>query len=77
VFDIESLDTRNKNYEKKMASGCEICIFFLAVGLLLTFIQMTTMDAHVKYLEKQMVYFVPMEDVSQLVYTLVEKRNDF
>ncbi len=62
---------------KKMASGCEICIFFLAIGLLLTFIQISVIDSHVKFMEKQMVYFVPMEDVSQLVSTLIEKRNDF
>jgi hypothetical protein len=60
-----------------MASGCEICIFFLAVGLLLTFMQLSVVDTHVRRMEKQMVYFVPMDDISQLVTTLVEKRNDF
>jgi hypothetical protein len=56
-----------------MASGCEICIFFLAVGLLLAFIQISTLDAHVRYMEKQMLYFVPQEDISELVCTLIQK----
>ena len=62
----DPFDSLQKN-PLKMPKAIEIVIFFLMLGLFWTFIQLSTIDTHVKNLERQMLYFVPKDDLVELV----------